>query len=135
MKFFSALRHPVSTIVLPPLIAVLYLWLGWHVFLLMLECAFAGDLARWALVLVIAGAAGGFVLSFLPSIVWPRSRFVWAFFYSAVSLVFGFATIGDIDSSKGLWSFLVWSGCGVTSLLCGWQGGAYGKRVASRLAR
>ena len=135
MKLPSFLRHPVSWIVLPPLLAVLYLWLGWHVFLLMLGYAFGGDLGRWALILVLVGAAGGFVLSFLPSLVWPRSRFVWAFFYSAMTLAFGLGSIGEIDSPKGVWPVAVWSGCGLTILLAGWYGGACGKRMAARLAR
>lgn len=133
MKIPSFLRHPASWIVLPPFLAILYLWLGWRLFILMLGCAFAGDLVQWALILFIVGAAAGFVLSLIPSVVWPRSRFVWAFCYSAVTLVFGLASIGDVNSSKGLWPFLAWSGCGLTVLLVGSYGGVWGKRMAARL--
>ena len=133
MKIPSFLRHPASWIVLPPFLAILYFWLGWRLFILMLGCAFGGDLVQWVLVLLVIGAAGGFVLSWLPSVVWPRSRFVWAFCYSAVTLTCGFTSIGEINSAKGPWLFLVWTGCGLTILLVGWYGGVCGKRMAARL--
>lgn len=132
MKILSFLRHPASWIVLLPLLAVLYLWLGWRAFILMLGCAFAGDLVQWSLLLLTAGAVGGFVLSLLPSVVWPRSRFVWAFCYAAVTLIFGLASIGEVRSAKGPWPFLVWSGCGFAILFAGWYGGVCGKRLAAR---
>ncbi len=133
MKVLPFLRHPASWIILLPLLAVLYLWLGWRVFILMLGCAFGGELVQWSLWLLTAGAAGGFVLSLVPSVVWPRSRFVLPLCYAAVTLIFGLMSIGEIRSAKGPWPFLVWSGCGLAILLAGWYGGVRGKRLAARL--
>jgi len=133
MKGFRLLRQVASQVILLPMVALLHLWLSYHVFILMLGCAFAGELGRWAFLLVVLGAGGGFLLTFLPSIIWPRSRFFWPFCYAAITMVFGLASFGEIGSPKGLWPFLVWTGCGVLILIAGLCGGIYGRRVANRI--
>jgi hypothetical protein len=133
MSVLFLLRHRASRIILPPLLLLFYMWLSWRVFILMLGCAFAGDIVRWSLVLLFLGALGGFILSLLPSFIWPRSRFLWPFAYAATTLVFGLGSVRGLASSDGVWPFVVWSGCGLCILAAGLFGSFRGGRLAGHL--
>ncbi len=66
----------------------------------------------------------------LPSIVWPRSRFLWPIAYAAITLIFGLGSVGTVTSEKGPWAFVLWSICGSVILAAGLFGAAKGESIS-----